>query len=277
MDAPRPAAERIGFTRIAPGTRVNTPRTPPNWRTLRAATATLRWQAAAQWVTVNQAPPPRVPLSGIVPAVAVLRAGRIILMRPTRTLLTGAAVAAVLAVGTPMAFADGAPTQDKNLTWQEKSENSGGDDEHKGGNEHKGSDEGRGNEGRGNEGRGNEGRGNEGRGNEGRGNEGRGNEGRGNEGRGNEGRGNEGRGNEGRGDEGRGNEGRGNEGRGNEGRGNEGRGEDNKSPHGGVHAGGGGTASTGGGLASGAVLLLGGLGVGAYALRRGRRTSGAVV
>ncbi|WP_329490969.1 hypothetical protein OG618_31460 [Kitasatospora sp. NBC_01246] len=50
-----------------------------------------------------------------------------------------------------------------------------------------------------------------------------------------------------------------------------------KTPHGGVHTGGGGLALSGGGLASGAVLLLGGLGAGAIALRRGRRTSGAAI
>ncbi|MFJ9948684.1 hypothetical protein [Kitasatospora sp. NPDC091207] len=50
-----------------------------------------------------------------------------------------------------------------------------------------------------------------------------------------------------------------------------------KTPHGGVHTGGGGLALSGGGLASGAVLLLGGLGAGALALRRGRRTSGAAI
>ncbi|MFJ9516849.1 hypothetical protein ACIRPK_01030 [Kitasatospora sp. NPDC101801] len=44
-------------------------------------------------------------------------------------------------------------------------------------------------------------------------------------------------------------------------------------PHGGVHTGGGGLAVSGGGLASGAVLLAGGLGIGAYTLRR--RTSGS--
>lgn len=50
-----------------------------------------------------------------------------------------------------------------------------------------------------------------------------------------------------------------------------------KAPHGGVHTGGGGLALSGGGLASGAVLLLGGLGVGALALRRGRRTADAAL
>lgn len=179
-------------------------------------------------MTVDQAHPPRVPLSGTVSAVAVLRAGRIILMRSARTLLAGAAVAAVLTVGTPIAFADGAD-QGKNLTWQEKqekteraSDNSKGNDDRKGGasEEHKGSDERKGDD--------------------------------------------EHKG----GDEHKGSD----EHKGGEARGD----EDHKSPHGGVHTGGGGLALSGGGLASGAVLLLGGLGAGAYALRRGRRASGAV-
>ncbi|AUY48535.1 hypothetical protein [Streptomyces sp. CB01881] len=50
-----------------------------------------------------------------------------------------------------------------------------------------------------------------------------------------------------------------------------------KAPHGGVHTGGGGLALSGGGLASGAVLLLGGLGAGAIALRKGRRSAGAAI
>ncbi|WP_406195476.1 hypothetical protein OH807_07565 [Kitasatospora sp. NBC_01560] len=50
-----------------------------------------------------------------------------------------------------------------------------------------------------------------------------------------------------------------------------------KTPHGGVHTGGGGLALSGGGLASGAVLLLGGLGAGAFALRKGRRSVGAAI
>ncbi|WP_438489618.1 hypothetical protein [Streptomyces sp. S186] len=44
-------------------------------------------------------------------------------------------------------------------------------------------------------------------------------------------------------------------------------------PHGGVHTGGGGMAMSGSGLAAGSVLMLGGLGAGAYMLRR-RNTSG---
>lgn len=188
-------------------------------------------------MTVDQAHPPRVPLSGTVPAVAVLRAGRIILMRSARTLLAGAAVAAVLTVGTPMAFADGAADQGKNLTWQEKQdkpetkpsdsskatddkkvgaaseEHKGTDerkatDEHyKGTDDHKSTDEHKATD---------------------------------------------------------------------DHKAVEAKGEDHKTPHGGVHTGGGGLAVTGGGLASGAVLLLGGLGAGAYALRRSRRASGAV-
>ncbi|MEU6239198.1 hypothetical protein [Kitasatospora sp. NPDC047058] len=53
--------------------------------------------------------------------------------------------------------------------------------------------------------------------------------------------------------------------------------EKEKAPHGGVHTGGGGLALSGGGLASGAVLLLGGLGAGAFALRKGRRSVGAAI
>ncbi|MEV6790807.1 hypothetical protein AB0M87_02140 [Streptomyces sp. NPDC051320] len=49
-----------------------------------------------------------------------------------------------------------------------------------------------------------------------------------------------------------------------------------KEPHGGVHAGGGGLAVTGSGLAAGTVLLVGGLGAGAYMLRR-RTTSGSAL
>ncbi|GAA0694840.1 hypothetical protein GCM10010193_56900 [Kitasatospora atroaurantiaca] len=50
--------------------------------------------------------------------------------------------------------------------------------------------------------------------------------------------------------------------------------QDNKKPHGGVHTGGGGLAVSGGGLASGAALLAGGIGVGAYSLRRRRSADG---
>ncbi|MGW6917287.1 hypothetical protein ACWGB8_26170 [Kitasatospora sp. NPDC054939] len=53
--------------------------------------------------------------------------------------------------------------------------------------------------------------------------------------------------------------------------------EEHKAPKGGVHTGGGGLAVSGGGVASGAVLLLGGIGVGAYALRRNRRAVGAAL
>ncbi|MER6124624.1 hypothetical protein ABT173_18655 [Streptomyces sp. NPDC001795] len=52
------------------------------------------------------------------------------------------------------------------------------------------------------------------------------------------------------------------------------RGAQAKKPRGGVHAGGGGLAQSGNGLAAGSVLLLGGLGAGAYMLRR-RGASGA--
>ncbi|MQS15461.1 hypothetical protein F7Q99_25125 [Streptomyces kaniharaensis] len=136
-------------------------------------------------------------------------------MPTARTLLAGAAVAAALAVGTPLAFADGSSSdQGKNLTWQEKQPDKApaadgqktwdekkapgpaSTEEQKGKEEHKGS---------------------------------------------------------------------------------EAKEEEHKAPHGGVHTGGGGLALSGGGLASGAVLLLGGLGAGAYALRRGRRTAGATV
>ncbi|WP_030239748.1 hypothetical protein [Streptomyces sp. NRRL S-350] len=148
-------------------------------------------------------------------------------MRSARTLLAGAAVAAVLTVGTPMAFADGSSDQGKNLTWQEKQDkpdskspsdsSSKGYDDKKGGaaatEEHKGSDEHKGTE-----------------------------------------------------------EHKGSE----EHKGTEAKDEDHKAPHGGVHTGGGGLSLSGGGLASGAVLLLGGLGAGAFALRRGRRASGAI-
>ncbi|MCX5214233.1 hypothetical protein OG689_34070 [Kitasatospora sp. NBC_00240] len=52
--------------------------------------------------------------------------------------------------------------------------------------------------------------------------------------------------------------------------------EEEKAPHGGVHTGGGGMAVSGNGVASGAVLLLGGLGIGAYALRRRKPTGAAI-
>ncbi|MER7162559.1 hypothetical protein ABT380_29220, partial [Streptomyces lydicus] len=42
---------------------------------------------------------------------------------------------------------------------------------------------------------------------------------------------------------------------------------DHRKPHGGIHTGGGGMA-TGSGMAAGSVLMLGGLGAGAYMLRR---------
>ncbi|MFJ6619428.1 hypothetical protein ACIQOW_17830 [Kitasatospora sp. NPDC091335] len=142
-------------------------------------------------------------------------------MRSARTLLAGAAVAAVLTVGTPIAFADGAADQGKNLTWQEKqdktektSDNSKGTDDKRSG---AASDEHKGTEAKGTEAKGSD-----------------------------------------------------------EHKGTEAKEEDHKTPHGGVHTGGGGLALSGSGLASGAVLLLGGLGAGAYALRRGRRSSGAV-
>ncbi|MFC9328974.1 hypothetical protein [Kitasatospora sp. NPDC057015] len=52
--------------------------------------------------------------------------------------------------------------------------------------------------------------------------------------------------------------------------------EESKAPHGGVHTGGGGMAVSGNGMASGAALLLGGLGIGAYALRRRKPTGAAI-
>ncbi|MFI6157195.1 hypothetical protein ACIBCA_31445 [Kitasatospora sp. NPDC051170] len=149
-------------------------------------------------------------------------------MRSARTLLAGAAVAAVLTVGTPLAFADGSSDQGKNLTWQEKQDKpdaaKGSDDKKAGGpatEEHKSTSEHKGGEAKSTESKGEEHKGGESKG-------------------------------------------------------GEGREEEHKAPHGGVHTGGGGLAVSGGGLASGAVLLLGGLGAGAYALRRGRRTSGAM-
>ncbi|KAK1183113.1 hypothetical protein B7755_036275 [Streptomyces sp. NBS 14/10] len=51
---------------------------------------------------------------------------------------------------------------------------------------------------------------------------------------------------------------------------------EHEKPHGGVHTGGGGMATTGGGMAAGSVLLLGGLGAGAYALRRRKPTGTAI-
>jgi hypothetical protein len=46
-------------------------------------------------------------------------------------------------------------------------------------------------------------------------------------------------------------------------------------PSGGMHTGGGGLASSGSGMAAGSLLLLGGLGAGAYMLRR-RKAAGTV-
>ncbi|WP_327683521.1 hypothetical protein [Kitasatospora sp. NBC_00458] len=130
-------------------------------------------------------------------------------MRSARTLLAGAAVAAVLTVGAPLAYADGASDQGKNLTWQEKQEKGSSPEGQKSWEEkQKGSS-------------------------------------------GEEHKAEESKGGEYKADE--------------------------KTPHGGVHTGGGGLALSGGGLASGAVLLLGGLGAGAIALRRGRRSADAAI
>ncbi|MFE2448627.1 hypothetical protein ACFXDF_42500, partial [Streptomyces sp. NPDC059426] len=52
--------------------------------------------------------------------------------------------------------------------------------------------------------------------------------------------------------------------------------EKGEKPRGGVHTGGGGLATTGSGMAAGSVLLLGGLGAGAYALRRRKPTGTAI-
>lgn len=52
--------------------------------------------------------------------------------------------------------------------------------------------------------------------------------------------------------------------------------EKGEKPRGGVHTGGGGLANTGSGMAAGSVLLLGGLGAGAYALRRRKPTGTAI-
>ncbi|WP_035838677.1 hypothetical protein [Kitasatospora azatica] len=52
--------------------------------------------------------------------------------------------------------------------------------------------------------------------------------------------------------------------------------KEHRHPHGGIHAGGGGLAGSGTNLTGGVVLLLGGLGVGAYALRRRQGSLGAL-
>ncbi|WP_328540521.1 hypothetical protein [Streptomyces sp. NBC_00344] len=46
-----------------------------------------------------------------------------------------------------------------------------------------------------------------------------------------------------------------------------------RKPHGGMHTGGGGMAMTNGSLAAGSVLLMGGVGAGAFMLRRRRNAS----
>ncbi|GAA2153970.1 hypothetical protein GCM10009760_52360 [Kitasatospora kazusensis] len=51
--------------------------------------------------------------------------------------------------------------------------------------------------------------------------------------------------------------------------------QEDQKPHGGVHTGGGALSVSGGGLASGAALLAGGIGVGAYALRRRGSATGS--
>lgn len=140
-------------------------------------------------------------------------------MRSARTLLTGAVLAAAVAVGAPLAFADGSTDQGKNLTWEEKQDKAATTDTSKDWSEKteksdtsekaekkddsssysKDKSESYGKE------------------------------------------------------------------------------KEEKAPHGGVHTGGGGLALSGGGLASGAVLLLGGLGAGAFALRRRKAPVGVAV
>ncbi|MER7584841.1 hypothetical protein [Kitasatospora sp. NPDC097691] len=163
-------------------------------------------------------------------------------MRSARTLLAAAAVAAVLTAGAPMAFADGSSDQGKNLTWQEKQDkpDKGAADAPKGADSSMGSaasQEHKGTDSKGTE---------------------------------------EHKGSDSKGTESKGEEHKGSDSKGEEHKGSEAKDEDHKTPHGGVHTGGGGLSLSGGGLASGAVLLLGGLGAGAFALRRGRRASGAV-
>jgi uncharacterized low-complexity protein len=91
-----------------------------------------------------------------------------------------------------------------------------------------------------------------------------------------DGRGGEGRGGEDRNGEGRNGEGRGGEDRG--GQGSDGKSwKENKSPHGGVHTGiGGSFLDDGAGLATGAALIAGGVGLGVYALRRRTSPTSAV-
>ncbi|MFI6444651.1 hypothetical protein [Kitasatospora sp. NPDC050543] len=132
-------------------------------------------------------------------------------MRSARTLLTGAVLAAAVAVGAPLAFADGSTDQGKNLTWEEKQDKAATTDTSKDWSEkteksdtsekaEKKDDSS-----------------------------------------------------------------------------SYSKEKEEKAPHGGVHTGGGGLALSGGGLASGAVLLLGGLGAGAFALRRRKAPVGVAV
>ncbi|MFB8174441.1 hypothetical protein ACFC60_41505, partial [Kitasatospora purpeofusca] len=91
-------------------------------------------------------------------------------MRSARTLLAGAAVAAALTVGAPLAYADGAADQGKNLTWQEKQDKAATSDGQKTWDEKQkgssGTEESKGSEGKGSESKGSEGKGYEAKGEE---------------------------------------------------------------------------------------------------------------
>ncbi|MYS80873.1 hypothetical protein [Embleya scabrispora] len=77
------------------------------------------------------------------------------------------------------------------------------------------------------------------------------------------------KGNDNRGNDNRGNDNRGNDSKGNDSYSHDKSGKDHKSPHGGVHTGiGGAFLDDGAALGTGAALIAGGIGMGAYALRR---------